>query len=89
MKDPLLVAFAIVALGLLYVVMPVVVEAFLRFRRPRPLRCPQTGSQVRVSLAAGRAGLTSAFGSPRLRVAACSLWPEKQGCEQGCLRSPS
>lgn len=87
MRDPLLVSAAIVALGLLYIVAPVAVEAFLRFRAPRPLRCPQTGSDARITLAAGRAGLTAAFGSPRLQIAACSFWPEKQGCNQGCLRT--
>ena len=86
MKAPLLVAGAIAALGLLYVLVPVLIEAFLRFRKSRPLRCPKTGTEAEVQVDAQRAALTSAFGPPHLQVQDCSLWPEKEGCQQDCLK---
>ncbi|MBI3015125.1 MAG: hypothetical protein HYY65_08730 [Candidatus Tectomicrobia bacterium] len=86
MKAPLLVAAAIVALGVLYVLVPVVIEVFLRFRARRMLRCPQTGTDAEVQLDARKAALTSAFGPEKTQVQDCSLWPEKEGCQQDCVK---
>jgi hypothetical protein len=76
---------AIAALAVVYVVVPVMIDAFLHFRRRRTVRCPETGLMASVSIAAGRAALTAVPGPPTLKVADCSLWPEHQGCEERCV----
>jgi hypothetical protein len=76
---------AIAALALVYVVAPIVGGVFFRFRRRRMLRCPATGLTAEVTIDAGHAALTAVPGPPRVRVAECSLWPEREDCEQRCL----
>lgn len=85
MSYPWIVVLAVVALGLVYVLTPLVADTFRRFRSPRLLSCPETGGQAEVGIDASRAALTSAFGRPVLRVKNCSLWPEKEQCKQDCL----
>jgi hypothetical protein len=85
MSYPWIVILAVVALGLLYVLMPLMADTFRRFRVPRVLTCPDTGGKAEVGINASRAALTSAFGQPLLRVKSCSLWPEKEQCKQDCL----
>lgn len=85
MGSPWILVAAILALGLLYVLVPVVADAFRRFRTRRMLRCPETGSEAEVGLDARKAALTSAFGRPLLRVKNCSLWPQREDCHQECL----
>jgi hypothetical protein len=85
MGTPWIVIAAILAIALLYVLVPVVTDAFRRYRRRKILRCPETGRDTGVAIDASTAALTSAFGPPVLRVKDCSLWPERKDCEQGCL----
>ncbi|MBI4589964.1 MAG: hypothetical protein HY725_14110 [Candidatus Rokubacteria bacterium] len=88
MSTPWLVLAAIVTLALLYVLFPVVAETFLRLRRGKLLRCPETGSEAEVRIDAPRAAFTAAFSQPRLRVKDCSRWPQRKSCEEGCLDVP-
>ncbi len=88
MSTPWIVIGAIIAVAVLYVLLPVVGDTFRRFQAKRSLRCPETGSQVEVGIDAGRAAWTSAFGRALLRVRNCSLWPERKGCAQDCVRLP-
>ena len=85
MTHPGLVLVAILALALLYVLMPLVADTLRRFRGPRMLSCPEAGSEAEVGIDASHAALTSAFGRPLLRVKSCSLWPERERCRQDCL----
>jgi len=85
MNHPWVVLVAILAVGLLYVLMPVAADTFRRFRTPRRLSCPETGGTAEVGIDASHAALTSAFGRPLLRVQRCSLWPERERCRQDCL----
>ena len=85
MSHPWIVLVAVLAVALLYVLMPLVADTFRRFRSPRMLRCPETGGKAEVGIDASRAALTSAFGQPLLRARSCSLWPEKEQCKQDCL----
>jgi hypothetical protein len=75
------------ALAFLYVLAPIVADAFGRHRRPRTLHCPETGGEARVQIDARHAARTALPGPPELRVADCSLWPERAGCHQACLRA--
>jgi hypothetical protein len=85
MSHPWIVLVAVLAVGLLYVLMPLVADTFRRFRSPRMLSCPETGGNAEIGIDASRAALTSAFGRPLLRVKSCSLWPERKQCKQDCL----
>lgn len=76
---------AIVAVALVYVLLPVTMETFLRFRVPRGLQCPETGTSAAVGVDAPWAAFTAAFCPPRLRVKNCSLWPERKACGERCL----
>ena len=86
MGTPWIILTAIAALALGYVIVPIMVDALLRFRRRRTVRCPETGLLAMVTLDARHAALTAVPGPPDVRVADCSLWPEKQGCEERCAR---
>lgn len=85
MSDPWIVLGGIAGIAVLYVLVPVVGDAFARFRHPRAVRCPETGTLAEVGVAAGRAALSAAYGDPDLRVERCSLWPGRQGCAQRCV----
>lgn len=85
MTAPWIVLAAIVGVGLVYVLLPTVLEAFLRFRAKRQIRCPETGTEAAVGVDARLAAVTEPFGSPLLRVRSCSFWPERDGCAQTCV----
>jgi hypothetical protein len=88
MTHPWIVVIAVLGIGVLYVLLPLVADTFRRYRRSRVLRCPETGGQAEVGVDASRAAFTSAFGRPQLRAESCSLWPEKEKCAQDCLTLP-
>jgi hypothetical protein len=85
MQAPFLVILAVVALGLLYVVVPVVVGTYRRFAGTKIPTCPATHAIAAVDLDATHAALTAAIGAPKLRVKNCSRWPEHRGCAQECV----
>ena len=88
MSAPWIVLAAIVALAMVYVLLPVVGGVFIRYRRTRGLTCPGTGADAKVRVDARWAALTAAFRHPVLRVKTCSLWPKRSDCQQNCLDSP-
>jgi hypothetical protein len=57
------------------------IKRFFRSRGVRVITCPETHNEAAVSLDALHA---AASGSPRL--ASCSRWPERAGCNQACLK---
>jgi len=85
MTAPWILIAALAAVGLVYVLLPVGLEVFFRFRAARRLRCPETGADAEVGVDAGRAAFTALLGRPHLRIERCSLWPERMGCGQACL----
>jgi hypothetical protein len=89
MAAPWITLFAIAALALVYVIAPICAGVFFRFRRPRTMRCPETGVAVELTLDARHAALTAVPGPPRMRVMACTLWPDRKGCAQRCLAEPA
>ena len=79
----------VLAIGTVYVALPVFASAFRRFAGPRFVTCPETLLPTLIELDAGRAAFTSVFGRPRFRVSQCSRWPALRDCDQectGCLR---
>jgi len=47
--------------------------------------CPETGKPAAVKVATWRGILAGLVGQHRVRLCACSGWPEREGCEQDCL----
>jgi hypothetical protein len=85
MDAPWITLAAIGALALVYVIVPIVADAFVRFRETRTVGCPETGLAAKVDMDARHAALTAVPGPPDARVTACSLWPARSGCEQKCV----
>ncbi len=80
------IVLPIIALGVVYVLLPIALGVFLHYHRRRCLRCPATGEEAWVLVDARRAGVSAVFGRPSLRVRTCSLWPARYACERDCLR---
>ena len=89
MKDPGLVILGVVGFGFLFVVLPVALMAFGRYRQPREIVCPEKACAAAVAVDARHATWTAALGRLRLRVASCSLWPAREGCAETCLKGPA
>ncbi len=87
MNAPLITVIAIVSLGILYVLVPVVTYTFQRYRNKKIVQCPETQGMVEVNVDVGQAALSSALGRPLLRINNCTLWPKRKDCNQGCAIS--
>jgi hypothetical protein len=88
MRDPSMLIAAIFGLAVLYVLLPVSLHTFVRYRKKRVLSCPETGREAEVAVDAPRAALGSVMGEGwLLTVRACSLWPGRRECGQGCLQA--
>ncbi len=84
----LLLIVAIVALAVLFVLVPVTRTVYELYRDRRALRCPETGRLTSVQIDAEKAAKSALFGEPKLRIEACARWPEKKNCAQRCLDIP-
>lgn len=82
---PWIIVTAIIALGVIYVLLPIGLEVFLRYRRRKFLRCPVTGDEAWVLIDVRRAGVSAVLGRLSLRVRSCSLWPPRDNCGRDCL----
>lgn len=85
MEYPLLVILGVLAIGALFVVLPVVLTTLSEHRGPRTVVCPSTGGDATIVIDAGRAARGAIFGRSLLSVVKCSRWPEKEGCARSCL----
>ncbi|SRR6266496_3754095 len=85
MEYPVLVILGVLAIGALFVVLPVALTALSEHRDPRIVACPSTGASAMISVDAGRAVRGAIFGRSRLFVEKCSLWPDREGCDRACL----
>jgi hypothetical protein len=86
MNRVFLLIAGITALGLYFVVAPVMKTTYRRYSGRKTIICPESGQIAEVELKAARAGLMSAFAKEWVRVKGCSLWPRRKGCEQECVR---
>lgn len=75
----------ILGVALLYVIVPALVEAFFVYRGKHTIRCPETGKDATVKVDTELAVFSSTLGRPTLMVEECSLWPEREDCDQKCL----
>lgn len=85
--NPWLILLGIAVVGAVFVVIPAARYAYSRYRRPRLLRCPNTGSEARVTVDPARAAAAAAFGKAP-EVERCSLWPKLRLCREECLSVP-
>jgi hypothetical protein len=85
MKAAFTVMAAVVVLGLVYVVVPVVLDTYRRFRGTKHVTCPETKLPADIDLDATQASLSAIAGKPDLLVTGCSHWPERRGCDQECV----
>jgi hypothetical protein len=88
MNAPMLTLMAIGAIALIFVIGPVALDAYLRFRGKRTVGCPETGLAAEIGIDAWHAAATAVPGPPSVHVAECSLWPAHEGCGQECVEHP-
>jgi hypothetical protein len=87
MTMPFAVIGAVLAIGAIYVGIPLSVEAYRRWRAPRLVACPWKQAAAEVTVKPWRAALTSLFRKPWVEVQTCTFWPECLGCDESCRKS--
>jgi hypothetical protein len=85
MESPGPVILMILAIGAIFILLPVALLALSEHSRPRKVVCPETGRPATIRLDRGRAARGAIFGKESLSVEDCMLWPEKEGCAQACI----
>lgn len=75
-----------VAAGLLVPAALALNRVYRRARGPREITCPEAKQFATIEMDARHAVAMHALGESDRRVKSCSLWPERQGCAQACLR---
>lgn len=86
MEHPLIVIGAIAGLGVIYVMLPIFLDVFSRYRGARNVICPLKNKETAIYIDAEWAALTSLAGNTRLRIKSCPLLHEAETCAQDCLR---
>ena len=75
-----------VLIGIVLTVYAVVaVTAWRRLRGARVVTCPETGKAAAVTIDLGHAAVTAVWDKADLKLATCSRWPERQGCDEACV----
>lgn len=85
MNNPLMVLAAIIALGVLYVMLPVFLDVLLRYRKSKTVTCPRKNEKASVNIDAERAALSGLKGNPELLIKNCPLWRDEMYCNQECV----
>ena len=89
MTFPLVAALLVVGVAIIYIVVPIALDTYMRFRGSREVTCPETNEPARVRVDARYAAVTAAAGLPRLRLVECTRWPQRGDCDQGCVEQLS
>jgi hypothetical protein len=63
----------------------IAVRAFMRYRHPRAVRCPEGNCSAIVEVDRLHATRAAVTGESDLRVKFCSRWPEHAACGQECV----
>jgi hypothetical protein len=78
-------AFIELLLGaVLLVYAGIAITAYVRMRGKRVIVCPETQQPAAVTVDAGHAALSAVRETEDIRLATCSRWPEREGCNQAC-----
>jgi nucleotide-binding universal stress UspA family protein len=83
-----LVLAAVALIALAFVLAPVALAVFTRYRRPVQVRCPVAGRQAVVALDPMQAARAALIGRLPHDVRTCSLWPARGDCDRDCLELP-
>jgi hypothetical protein len=75
----------LVGAGAVFLLARRLLRAWLLYRGTRVVVCPESREMVAIAVDAAHAAVTAAQGSPRLRLDACTRWPERRNCGQECL----
>lgn len=81
-----IVVLGIVAVGLLFVIVPLVASVYSKWRGVRVVTCPENKETAAVEVDAVGATVGELLGRPHLELRRCSRWPERLHCGQECLR---
>jgi hypothetical protein len=77
--------FVPLVLGLvLAVYLGIAIRTWLRFRGAHVVRCPESNTLAAVTVDIGHAAATAVWEQADVRLATCSRWPERKGCDEGC-----
>jgi nucleotide-binding universal stress UspA family protein len=87
--NPWIVLPWIVALALVFVLVPVGAATFTYWRRPFRLTCPRTGARAQIRVAAAAAARGAMLGLNWTELTRCSLWTTTGGCRAECLALPA
>jgi hypothetical protein len=73
-------------LSVLAVYLIIAIRTWARVHGTRVVVCPETQRTAAVAVDVGHAMATAVWEQPDLRLTSCSRWPEREGCEQPCVR---
>ena len=79
----------VLAIALLYVLLPIFVQTYRSLREPRLVLCPETQQTTVIALDRSRAAAAALVGRSTLRVRQCGRWasfPWHRNCTQECLK---
>lgn len=77
--------FVLILIGLVIAVYAgIALRAYFRVRGTRVVVCPETHKPVAVKVDAAHAAATAMWEKPDLALKACTRWPERHDCDQGC-----
>jgi hypothetical protein len=69
----------------LAVYLGIAIRTWVRLRGQRVVTCPETHAPAGVTIDLGHAAATAVWEKADLTLATCTRWPERQGCDQGCV----
>jgi hypothetical protein len=85
MSEMLGFVLTFLGIAITYVLLPTAWIEMEEHRGHRPLECPHAKCTAFVQTDAKR-GAAACMGLPvKLDVLACSMWPDRAGCDRGCL----
>lgn len=85
MTNPLITVGGVLGIGAVFVLLPVAVHTWQRYRYRKVVTCPETHQPAEIAIDTPRAALSSVFGRAKVRIRECSLWPKRKGCAQKCV----
>lgn len=85
----LIVSASILLVFATYALIAPVALNYGRFGGGFEVKCPSRLQPADVRVAASRAAITSAYGSPSLRLRRCTLLRPGESCDEACLKGLS
>jgi hypothetical protein len=86
--NPWIVLPSLAVVALVFVLIPVALAVYSRFRAPSRVPCPVEHAEARIQVDPGAAARAELLGRPHLTVVGCSFWPTRAGCAQRCVDVP-